>query len=214
MTTSPKSAGQTDRPTHSRGPSTYGTDIRTQVLGGAIPRHRFRDQRRKVDRFSDVRRHLQDRLLHGVATAKTWTSRRRQTRHRGHLQPVEMDLGVAFQLHDDVLGVFGDPEVAEKPSGDDLKSGKCTVLVTEAIALADTSDPLATNLLWTSIGTTLIETQVREQRDVIDVYGRVDRHGGPYLRAHPTKALTMLAAVPITATAKAGLSELANMATN
>lgn len=80
--------------------------------------------------------------------------------------------------------------------------------------MADTSDPLATNLLWTSIGTTLIETQVREQRDVIDVYGRVDRHGGPYLRAHPTKALTMLAAVPITATAKAGLSELANMATN
>ena len=32
------------------------------------------------------------------------------------------DLGVAFQLRDDVLGVFGDPAVTGKPSGDDLRS--------------------------------------------------------------------------------------------
>ena len=31
-------------------------------------------------------------------------------------------LGVAFQLRDDVLGVFGDPAVTGKPSGDDLRS--------------------------------------------------------------------------------------------
>ena len=34
------------------------------------------------------------------------------------------DLGVAFQLRDDVLGVFGDPAVTGKPSGDDLRSGQ------------------------------------------------------------------------------------------
>lgn len=38
-------------------------------------------------------------------------------------------LGMAFQLRDDVLGVFGDPAVTGKPAGDDLREGKRTVLV-------------------------------------------------------------------------------------
>ena len=54
---------------------------------------------------------------------------------------VGTDLGVAFQLRDDVLGVFGDPAVTGKPSGDDLRSGKRTVLLAEAVELAEKSDP-------------------------------------------------------------------------
>ena len=38
-------------------------------------------------------------------------------------------LGIAFQLRDDILGVFGDPSVTGKPAGDDLREGKRTVLV-------------------------------------------------------------------------------------
>ena len=38
-------------------------------------------------------------------------------------------LGEAFQLRDDVLGVFGDPAATGKPAGDDLREGKRTVLV-------------------------------------------------------------------------------------
>jgi geranylgeranyl diphosphate synthase type I len=38
-------------------------------------------------------------------------------------------LGMAFQLRDDILGVFGDPKVTGKPAGDDLREGKRTVLV-------------------------------------------------------------------------------------
>jgi geranylgeranyl diphosphate synthase type I len=38
-------------------------------------------------------------------------------------------LGMAFQLRDDILGVFGDPAVTGKPIGDDLREGKRTVLV-------------------------------------------------------------------------------------
>ncbi len=43
-----------------------------------------------------------------------------------------LPVGVAFQLRDDLLGVFGDPDVTGKPAGDDLLEGKRTVLVTLA----------------------------------------------------------------------------------
>jgi geranylgeranyl diphosphate synthase type I len=41
-------------------------------------------------------------------------------------------LGEAFQLRDDILGVFGDPDETGKPAGDDLREGKRTVLVAVA----------------------------------------------------------------------------------
>ncbi|MDP5226215.1 MULTISPECIES: polyprenyl synthetase family protein [Arthrobacter] len=40
-----------------------------------------------------------------------------------------LPLGEAFQLRDDVLGVFGDPATTGKPAGDDLREGKRTLLV-------------------------------------------------------------------------------------
>lgn len=43
-------------------------------------------------------------------------------------------LGMAFQLRDDILGVFGDPAVTGKPAGDDLREGKRTVLVAHTLA--------------------------------------------------------------------------------
>lgn len=45
-------------------------------------------------------------------------------------------VGEAFQLRDDVLGVFGDPDVTGKPSGDDLREGKRTVLLALARSAA------------------------------------------------------------------------------
>ncbi|XVS66474.1 polyprenyl synthetase family protein [Actinosynnema sp. CA-299493] len=46
------------------------------------------------------------------------------------------DIGVAFQLRDDLIGMFGDPAVTGKPVGEDLREGKRTPLMAIAIARA------------------------------------------------------------------------------
>ncbi|MBV9832664.1 MAG: polyprenyl synthetase family protein [Marmoricola sp.] len=79
-----------------------------------------------------------------------------------------LPLGEAFQLRDDLLGVFGDPEVTGKPAGDDLVEGKRTVLV--ALAL-DALPPADARLLDSSLGTALEEDQVEQLRKLIDASG-------------------------------------------
>lgn len=123
------------------------------------------------------------------------------------------DLGVAFQLRDDVLGVFGDPAVTGKPSGDDLRSGKRTVLLAEATQLAEKSNPSAANLLRTSIGAELTDAQVRELRDVIEDVGALAAAENRITEL-TQRALATLGAAPINATAKAGLAELARLSTD
>jgi geranylgeranyl diphosphate synthase type I len=122
-------------------------------------------------------------------------------------------LGVAFQLRDDVLGVFGDPAVTGKPSGDDLRSGKRTVLLATAMDLADVSDAAAAKLLRAWIGTDLTEREARELCDVIERVGAlaaVEEQIATLTR----RALALLADAPIREAAKTGLCDLAALATN
>jgi geranylgeranyl diphosphate synthase type I len=48
-----------------------------------------------------------------------------------------LPLGEAFQLRDDVIGVFGDPQETGKPAGDDLREGKRTVLIAATLNRVD-----------------------------------------------------------------------------
>jgi geranylgeranyl diphosphate synthase type I len=48
-------------------------------------------------------------------------------------------LGVAFQMQDDLLGVFGDPNRTGKPVGDDLRRGAHTAIAQHARRLLDPS---------------------------------------------------------------------------
>lgn len=50
-----------------------------------------------------------------------------------------LPLGEAFQLRDDVMGVFGDPQQTGKPAGDDLREGKRTVLIASTLNSASES---------------------------------------------------------------------------
>jgi geranylgeranyl diphosphate synthase type I len=79
-----------------------------------------------------------------------------------------LPLGEAFQLRDDLLGVFGDPEETGKPAGDDLVEGKRTVLV--ALAL-DAAPPAEAAQLDAALGTALSAPEVERLRQIIDDSG-------------------------------------------
>ncbi len=74
-------------------------------------------------------------------------------------------LGEAFQLRDDVLGVFGDPSETGKDRDGDLREGKQTVLLAKARSLAD---PRQLSFLDAAIGDRQLPAEDAERvRDVI-----------------------------------------------
>ncbi|MBD8061171.1 polyprenyl synthetase family protein [Oceanitalea stevensii] len=90
------------------------------------------------------------------------------------LRRVGLPLGVAFQLWDDVLGVFGEPEVTGKPAGDDLREGKRTVLLALALRGAD-AEQRAT--LQRHVGRPdLSADDVALLRTVLETTGAVEEH--------------------------------------
>ncbi len=75
-----------------------------------------------------------------------------------------LPLGEAFQLRDDVLGVFGDPSATGKPAGDDLREGKRTVLVAHTFAKAS---PAQAEVMARLGDRSLVEADVEAMREVI-----------------------------------------------
>jgi geranylgeranyl diphosphate synthase type I len=79
-----------------------------------------------------------------------------------------LPLGEAFQLRDDLLGVFGDPATTGKPAGDDLVEGKRTVLVAHAL---DAAPPADATRLDAALGSALLPAEVDDLRRIIDASG-------------------------------------------
>jgi len=190
------------------------SDIRTEVLGGqyldivaeSSGAHSI-DSAMTVNTYKTASYTVSRPLQMGAAAAADRPEIQRAFHELGN------DLGVAFQLRDDVLGVFGDPAITGKPSGDDLRSGKRTVLLAEAVERAEASDPGAARLLRSSVGTDLTDTEVRELCSVIESVGAlaaVERRIGLLT----DRALTVLRSAPINEPARAGLTELAGLAAN
>jgi len=118
------------------------------------------------------------------------------------------DVGIAFQLRDDLLGVFGDPLVTGKPSGDDLREGKRTVLLATALELADDNDPSAARFLRAAIGTDISAAQLDSVRAILTETGAVDRVERDIER-RTDRAVDALAASGATARARDRLAGMA-----
>ncbi|MFF1442702.1 polyprenyl synthetase family protein [Streptomyces sp. NPDC058295] len=122
------------------------------------------------------------------------------------------DIGVAFQLRDDLLGVFGAAEETGKPSGGDLVQGKRTVLFAAALQFADAQDPDAAKFLRARIGTQLTDDELTAMRAVITDVGAVD-HVERDITRRTDRALAVLRASGATDHAKEQLTAMAVSAT-
>ena len=81
------------------------------------------------------------------------------------------NVGVAFQIQDDILGVFGDSEKTGKPVGNDIREGKKTLLVLKAYELANDTGK---ELLSQSVGKEIGEQQLGMVQDLIKKSGSLD----------------------------------------
>jgi geranylgeranyl diphosphate synthase, type I len=95
-----------------------------------------------------------------------------------------LPLGFAFQMRDDMLGVFGDEAETGKPAGDDLREGKRTVLVAMARRRGDRStvsvfdeligDPTLTNQQVDMLRASLISTGAADELEDLIELSRVE----------------------------------------
>lgn len=125
------------------------------------------DQATRVIRFKSARYSIEQPLLIGARAAGAGAGDLEQLAGYGAA------LGEAFQLRDDVLGVYGDPATTGKPAGDDIREGKRTVLLAYALDRAPTE---VVGLIDSSLGDPeLTQAQVDEVRRVVQSTGALER---------------------------------------
>ena len=176
-------------------------DIRTEASGDESPAAAHRVMRFKTAAYT-VERPLQLGAVIGGGDDALVDA----------LRSFGTDIGVAFQLRDDLLGVFGDPSVTGKPAGDDLLAGKRTALLAAALDSADTNDPVAAQKLRDGIGHDLGPADLAEITGIIENSGAVQAVE-QQIDGLVDSALTTLAASNATPAAKSELTDLATAMT-
>jgi geranylgeranyl diphosphate synthase type I len=174
-------------------------DLLEQVLGG-----RDVDRALRVARYKSAKYTI-ERPLHlgGVLAGATRETLDAYTAYG-------LPLGEAFQLRDDVLGVFGNPAQTGKPAGDDLREGKRTVLIATAVTRATEAQAAVVRRLLGDPG--LDDDGVQRLREVIAETGALD-HVERLIDVRTDEALAALDDAPVEDEARAVLATLATAAT-
>lgn len=124
------------------------------------------DSARRVIRFKSAGYTIAQPLMIGASAAGA------DAQNLAALHDYGYSLGEAFQLRDDLLGVFGDPTTTGKPAGDDLREGKRTALIAY---LLDTATPGEIDRFSACFGTELTQEDVDWVRKLAVSTGAVDR---------------------------------------
>jgi geranylgeranyl diphosphate synthase, type I len=174
-------------------------DVLTQVTADTSV-----ERASKVARFKSAKYTVERPLLFGAALAGAPIAVRDSYSEFG------LPLGEAFQLRDDVLGVFGDPASTGKPAGDDLREGKRTYLVAAAFAALPPSgraelDRGLGDQGLDDDGVARLRALIRDSGALAATERRIDEL--------MSASLAALAAAPIDETARTVLGELADAAT-
>ncbi|TFD23862.1 MULTISPECIES: polyprenyl synthetase family protein [Cryobacterium] len=190
--------------------------MRTEVTAGqyldileerawlAQPEAELLDRALRVIVYKSAKYSVQAPLVIGAALAGASTVQLNSLRAFG------LPLGMAYQLRDDLLGVFGDAAVTGKPSGDDLTEGKRTVLIALARERLTATDRAS---LDSQLGDpTLDATQIRSLQQLITASGAVDRVEA-LIESQVTEALAALHSAPIGTRARQKLLELTDRVT-
>ena len=144
-------------------------DIVTQACGDETPETAL-----QIDRYKTAAYTVERPLHLGAAIAGADPALIRAYRRFG------ADIGIAFQLRDDLLGMFGDPSITGKPAGDDLREGKRTVLLAYGLRAAEDKRHTGTaEVLRSAIGNPQVTedtiTNVRELLIEIGAVAEVER---------------------------------------
>ncbi|WP_225803093.1 polyprenyl synthetase family protein [Streptomyces sp. NK15101] len=101
----------------------------------------------------------------------------------GRLRAAGWSAGLAFQLHDDLQGAFGDPATTGKPSGEDIREGRATYLLAVAreLCLRD-GDHVGLRLLDEVLGAPAVRAGEADGGTPAVRAGEADR-GAPAARA-------------------------------
>ena len=83
-----------------------------------------------------------------------------------------LPLGEAFQLRDDVLGVFGESAQTGKPSGDDLLEGKRTALIAKTFELSKPNQAMVISSVLGNKGAAPAE--IEKAKEIIQETGALD----------------------------------------
>ena len=144
-------------------------DVLTQACGDETPEAAL-----QIDRYKTAAYTVERPLHLGAAIAGADPALIGAYRRFG------ADIGIAFQLRDDLLGMFGDPSITGKPAGDDLREGKRTLLLAYGLRAADEKNQTgAAEVLRSAIGNPQVNehtvTTVRELLTEIGAVAEVER---------------------------------------
>jgi geranylgeranyl diphosphate synthase type I len=189
--------------------------MRTEVLGGQFldVLHQSTGDRSvraalQIDRYKTAAYTVERPLHLGAAIADAGPELIDAYRRFG------TEVGVAFQLRDDLLGVFGDPSVTGKPAGDDLREGKRTLLLALATERAEAAGGTAAlAVLDRAVGRSdLTSAELDRVRELLTELGAV-RAVEQQITDLTDAGLTALAAVELAEPTGARLADLAIAAT-